>query len=388
MPVLRIRAALDYSRRRMSADAPYPSASQANSESVAGIAIALNVGNVAQPPASARERFAAEELAMVLSHYDLGVIRDVREFPRGSRRAPKLYLAAESGEYLLKRRARGRDDLQKVTFSHLVQLHLAAQQFPLPHLIGTRNDNHSMVRLETGIYELFEFIPGQNFPQTLDATAEAGRVQALYHKLLEGFHAEDRPNPGSFHAAPSVEQGLRHIPKVIPGAEAVILCNELGDAYRAAGARVETLGISGWPSQIVHGDWHPGNLLFRESRVAAVIDYDSSRLLPRILDAANGALQFSILGGGDDLTKWPANIDTERFKRFIRGYDEVVLLSQAEIDAVPWLMIEALVAEAVFPIAQTGRFSRFDGLAFLKMVQRKIAWVTKHADELVRLLGE
>lgn len=366
----------------------YPSAAQANSDSVAGVALALNVGNVSQPPASSRERFAAEELAIVLSHYDLGVLREVREFPRGSRRAPKLFLHAESGQYLLKRRARGRDDAQKVAFSHHVQLHLAAQQFPLPHLIGTRHGNHSMVQMETGTYELFEFIPGQNFPQTLEATHESGRVLALYHKLLEGFHAEHRPNPGSFHAAPSVEQGLRHIPKVIAGAEVATVCGTIGDAYRAAAAKVESLGIASWPPQIVHGDWHPGNTLFRDNRIVAVIDYDSSRLLPRILDAANGALQFSILGGGPDLAQWPAHIDASRFKRFIKGYDEVVLLSQAEVDAIPWLMIEALTAEAVFPIAQTGRFSRFDGLSFLKMVERKIAWTDRHAGELVKLLGE
>ena len=38
---------------------------------------------------SQRERFDAVELATVLSHYDLGVIWQIRVFPRGSRRAPK-----------------------------------------------------------------------------------------------------------------------------------------------------------------------------------------------------------------------------------------------------------------------------------------------------------
>jgi Ser/Thr protein kinase RdoA (MazF antagonist) len=289
----------------MSVEGPnrYPNAAEANSESVAGVAIALNVGNVPQPPANTRERFAAEELAVALSHFEIGVISEIREFPRGSRKAPKVFIAAETGQYLLKRRARGRDDTQKVHFSHVIQLQLANQQYPLPHLIGTRRGNHSMLQLPTGIYELFEFIPGQNFPQTLDATYEAGRVLALYHKLLEGFQTEHRPSPGSFHAAPAVEQGLRHIPKVIAGQESVTVCAVLGDAYRDAAARVEKLGISTWPNQIVHGDWHPGNTLFKDNRIVAVIDYDSARVLPRIIDAANGALQFSILGGGEDLSK-------------------------------------------------------------------------------------
>ena len=70
----------------------------------------------------------------------------------------------------------------------------------------------------------------------------------------------------------------------------------------------------------------------------AVIDYDSARLLPRIIDIANGALQFSIIGGDEDVLKWPDYPDESRFKRFLRGYDEVMLLSQAEIRAIPPLM--------------------------------------------------
>jgi len=117
----------------------------------------------------------------------------------------------------------------------------------------------------------------------------------------------------------------------------------------------------------------------------AVIDYDSARLLPRIIDIANGALQFSIIGGDDDISKWPDYLDESRFKRFLRGYDEVNLLSQAEIRAIPPLMIEALIAEAVFPIAATGSFGKVEGMPFLQMVQRKIRWLIKSHDRLIEL---
>ena len=150
---------------------------------------------------------------------------------------------------------------------------------------------------------------------------------------------------------------------------------------------VEQQGMDEWPKQIVHADWHPGNMLFRDNHVVAVIDYDSARLLPRIIDAANGGLQFSILGGDEDVSKWPEYLDESRFKRFFRGYDGVMLLSEAELRTVPWLMIEALIAEAVFPIAATGNFGRMEGLAFLQMVQRKVQWMQQNADHLVELAG-
>ena len=339
--------------------------------------------------AGGREGFGTEELTIVMSHFDIGVLDSIVDYPKGSRKAPKLLVVSEQGKFLLKRRARGKEDPYKVAFAHAVQLYLASKQFPLPHLVGTKKDNNSMLQWRNGVYELFEYIPGQPYPQTLEATFDSGRVLALYHKLLVDFKSEWQPTGGSYHAAPSVEQVLRSIPQALRvgdgAAELNALLQYLLDSYRHASQMVESLGISTWPKQIAHADWHPGNMLFRDNHVVAVIDYDSARLLPRIVDAANGGLQFSILGGDEDVSKWPAYVDESRFKRFYRGYDEVSLMSEAELKTVPWLMVEALIAEAVFPIAATGNFGKLEGLAFLYMVQRKVEWIQKSADRLVEL---
>jgi Ser/Thr protein kinase RdoA (MazF antagonist) len=333
-----------------------------------------------------REQFSAEELAIVMSHFDIGIIDSIVEFPRGSRKAPKLLIVSEQGKFLMKRRARGKDDPFKVAFCHALQLYLAGKQFPLPHLIGTKKENNSMLQWRNGVYELFEYIPGQSYPQTLEATFDSGRVLGLYHKLLEDFHSEWTPPTGSYHMAPAVEQGLRAIPTTLGNDPQIVpLLSWLLDAYRQAAEAVEKLGMEHWPKQIIHADWHPGNMLYRDNHVVAVIDYDSARQLPRVIDIANGSLQFSILGGDEDVSKWPEYIDETRFKRFLRGYDEVALISQAEIRAIPPLMIEALIAEAVFPIAATGQFGRMGGLGFLSMVQRKIKWMQNSSQKLIDL---
>ena len=44
---------------------------------------------------SEREKFHTEELVVVMSHYDIGFIQAIREFPRGSRRAPKLRITSD-----------------------------------------------------------------------------------------------------------------------------------------------------------------------------------------------------------------------------------------------------------------------------------------------------
>ena len=346
---------------------------------------------------SERERFNAQELLIVMSHYDIGGIQAIREYHRGSRKAPKLLITAEKGEFLLKRRAKGKDDPFKVAFSHALQLYLADKQFPLPHLIGTRGDNNSMFQHDGSVYELFEYIRGNPYDNSLEATFDSGKILALYHKLLRDYTPEFEPAVGSYHNARSVHVGLEQLPGTLDRTQsshdtaarkASVTTTYLNQIYNEAAEKVEKLGLSQWPSQILHCDWHPGNMLFRNKKVVAVIDYDAARPQQRIIDVANGALQFSILGGSDDPATWPDYPDETRYKRFIRGYDEVDVVSVTELQTIPWLMIEAMIAESVLPIAATGFFGRMDGYAFLQMIERKVRWVYRHANDLIAAVAQ
>ena len=60
--------------------------------------------------------------------------------------------------------------------------------------------------------------------------------------------------------------------------------------------------------------------------------------------------------------------------------------SRAELRAIPWLMIEALIAESAIPIAATGSFARLDGLGFLQMVERKVRWLSEQAPKLAEVM--
>jgi homoserine kinase type II len=346
---------------------------------------------------SDREKFAADELAIVLIHFDLVIVQAIKEFGRGSRKAPKLLVQAEKGEFLLKRRARGKDDPFKVAFSHAIQLYLASKQFPLPHLIGTRKDNNSMLQLHGLVYELFEYIRGTGYDNSLEATYDSGKILALYHKLLRDYRPEFEPAVGSYHASKAISSGLDQIPftlsrndqaRNISQAQVTATLGFLRDSYVHAYTHVNDTGLNDWPLQIVHCDWHPGNMLFRNRKVVAVIDYDAARMQQRVIDLANGALQFSILGGGEDPSTWPDYVDEGRFKRFIRGYDEVDVISVAELEIVPWLMIEAMVAESVLPIAATGSFGRMEGYGFLQMIERKVRWVQENHANLIQSVAQ
>ena len=126
-------------------------------------------------------------------------------------------------------------------------------------------------------------------------------------------------------------------------------------------------------------------MLFRKQRLVAVIDYDAARFQQRAIDTANGALQFST-PGGDDSGAWPDYLDHERFKRFLRGYDGVNVLARAELRAIPWLMIEALIAQTALRLIVSGSVARSEGFGFLTAVERKVRWLRENAEPLSRAL--
>jgi Ser/Thr protein kinase RdoA (MazF antagonist) len=338
-----------------------------------------------------RATFNAEELAVVLSHYDLGVIESLTEFARGSRRSPKVGIVSERGKFLLKRRAAERAHPDRVRFTHFVQARLRDAGFPIARLLAARGGHQTLVRVREHVYELFEFVPGQPYGQTVGETRDAGVRLGQFHAITNGLDVpRSLPRPrGDYHDAAVVRTGLCAIGSTLKShdsftgddAELASLVQFMLEAYDAAADAVNAIGLGQWPECIVHSDWHPGNLLFWEGAVAAVIDYDSVRYARRIVDVANGLLQFSITAGGDPAS-WPDHLDEERFAAFIAGYASASSVGAAERACLPHLMAEALITECVAPIAATGSVGRWSGFRVLKMVRRKLQWLSANRDRL------
>jgi Ser/Thr protein kinase RdoA (MazF antagonist) len=334
--------------------------------------------------------FGDTELAVVLSHYDLGVVESITPFGKGSRKSPKVAVVSERGKFLLKRRAPSRSERNRVRVAHAVQRHLLEAGFPAVKLIPTRGDARTIVQLRDDVYELFEFTPGQAYDQSVEETRDAGVILASLHTSTAELVPQWPGFCGSYHDLPGVRSGLCNMgPKLKShdsftgdDAELASLTQFLLESYDNAADAVNAVGVTSWPERVNHSDWHPGNLLFRRKRVVAVIDFDSVRLTQRVMDIANGALQFSIISGADP-ADWPEGLDEDRFAAFIEGYTSTAPVMDEELQTVPLLMIEALIAECVAPITETGSVGRWSGYRVLQMIRRKIEWIMAHQEHLV-----
>lgn len=355
-----------------------------------------------RPAAPGPGRFAPEELEAVLARYDLGRIDSIREFVRGSPLAPKAVVSGPYGRFLVKRRAPGEDHPYQVAFGHGLQLHVRDRGVPAPALVGTRDDNNSMLQLDGRIYEVTEFIEGEPFDRSPHAAQEAGAMLAQFHAGASGFHCTWHTPPDFVHGDERAEILLDRCfdritaePTDTMGPEASALVDAVRALWRRAVGALDQAGIAAWPRDLLHADWHPGNVVFRAGRVRAVLDYDSCRRGPRLIDLASGAMNFSIRGsapgegGASEPNRWPPEPDGDRARAFLEGYQSLgeAPLTGAEAAAMAPAMAGAIIIEAIGPIATTGRFAGLPGAAFLAMIRRKASWLLDNAGQVGALVA-
>jgi len=132
-----------------------------------------------------------------------------------------MVVTSEHGKFLLKRRPRGKDDLYHVGFTHTVQTYLAKEAFPVVSLVTTRDQNNTILQLNSHIYELFEFVSGTRYDGSSEATIDAGRQLAKFHRHLIDFAAHWEPLRGGFHDSSTVRRHLKAV-----GAERTTVANK------------------------------------------------------------------------------------------------------------------------------------------------------------------
>jgi Ser/Thr protein kinase RdoA (MazF antagonist) len=344
------------------------------------------------PPELKPTEFSSSEVRRVLRRYDLGEITAAVPMQAGSAHSPKLLVTTDRNVYLLKRRAPNKSDPFKVAFSHEIQLFLAKHHFPVPHLIATCDDNNTLVQTEEAVYEVFEFLQSTAYDRSTEATASAGRTLALSHKLLALCRPSFPPPTGGYHDHP-------HIPKLLRRAEAVVGASpgktsgrtlfqevfSLRDRVRRA---ANAAGLRTWPKQIVHADYHPGNVLFHDHHVVGVIDFDGARIQQCILDLANSVTTFStFIDPSVAPADWPIEVELPRFSAFITAYDAAVRLSEAEVEVLPLLMVEAVLTECTMLLAGAGADEITKSLPWLEMALARGRWIERNADMLRSQLG-
>lgn len=348
---------------------------------------------------SQRAAMSGEEVKAVLAQFRIPPLRTVHDFRRGSTRMAKALVECVGGvRYLLKRRGATADDRARLAYAHDVQRALMGFRFPVPAL-QTTSEGSSVFVGAGHLYELFEFVEGERFRRTAGETRESGLLLARFHKTLRGWtpHAVP-PDPGGYHASRTLAASWSRVWPAVHHADPTAHESEVNRLVHAIRVRVdaamveastvlEAEGRSGHKT-VIHGDFHPGNLLFVAGSPIVMLDFDAVRPDQAIIDVANGCLQYGMHPVGEKpVSEWTPSLNLVSVEGFLRGYalSHALRLVGEECQIVPALMVEAAIAESVPRIALSGTFARRPGIEVLRFVDAKTRWIWEERARLATL---
>jgi len=298
-------------------------------------------------------------LARVLVAFGLGPVLAVQTM--GGTAASKWSIQTAAGRFVARIRPEEFAAEPMWQFDHHILRRLVAAGLPVPEPVEART-GQTVVELDGQVYEVLRWIEAEPFsgddPQAL---VNLGRFLATFHAALardllpgkQGCLREDHPQlmrgylESLFASQPRAGQ-LQTLQRI--AAELERIQHELDDALYDA-----------LPEAVIHGDVHPGNFRFRESRVAAVYDFDYLSRQARVRDLCDAMMFFgssrtTALNPDDirSLTQ-PFVPEAARCRLLVAGYQSISPLETEEWQAMPllirsrWLQIRLRGARKVPP---------------------------------------
>ncbi len=287
-----------------------------------------------------------------------------------------------------------------VTQLRLEQLHemksmLARAGFPVPLPLATTN-GETTLHYKDRLVELEPFIAhdgeadtwGRNFV----AFSLLGKLHnflaaqpdsvSLIEPVVSNYGTPDMLLTWTRQAAEKVAQSAQSSPShetqsaLSLYAEAIQLLSSLQARWQAAKAYL--------PRQLTHGDYGGGNLLFRQERVVAILDFDFLRVRERVFEVAYTLYWWLYRQGNGQIAKvseWP------RVKELLAAYNEAAQqpLTQAEIQVLPLEM----ACVPLYWIAETNLFPHPEQEAIKHAAKvANASWLFAHSSQLADLFME
>lgn len=315
---------------------------------------------------TAPETLGLEEVAGILARYPgTGALQHFAVAGGGT--ASRNYtVATANGRYFLRRRNPRYTAEKAVAFDHCLMEHLAARGLPVVLACAMQGDLQAGIPggrwLRCGsddVLELYPWREGQRFERHSAAQlAAAGRTLGLFHAATRDFTGPPGKRWPRYDRPEAILEGLGRARHLAGGAGQEALLGYLEEQARQLVTALPDERYAALPQTVIHGDYHPANLLFAGERVAGLFDLDWATRQPRLRDLADGVLFFAArratdVDGGDitSLTQTPW-LDAHRAAAFLESY----------LVAVDWPLCPEETAALPEFVRARWLFCRVDGM--------------------------
>ncbi len=314
----------------------------------------------------------------ILKSYELGPITSIERM--GGTAGATVRVGTADGSFVLRLRGTRTSAPEHVAFDAELRRFLRRNGFatavPLPTIDGADG-----VPSADGFWELTRFVAGYGHrPGDERQLAAVARTLAELHRLGMEFRAgppRDRPLHQFALSAPGTPSSPRiddprcmrvALKAVMPRLEAAerTIADRMMKLVDRAEADYGGPLYDRMDRWLIHGDFHPSNVLFDDSgEVAGVFDFDWAVCSPRVRDLADAVWFFagSPLRDGSDIWALTAarKVKPELARAFLREYGSAQPVAVEEARALPGAWLARWIAihlEGMFkvPPGDRGRF--------------------------------
>jgi homoserine kinase type II len=267
----------------------------------------------------------------------------------GGTATEKAVLRTEAGAFVLRRRVAEHCRPQWIAFEHEWLGFLARSGFPVAAPLATTRGERCALR-DGGVYEMIPLMQGRVVARPNDVRLRnLGAALARYHTLGESYIRRSAAASASKEGSVREDHPLILLPIIKqlrsanpdPSGRRMLgrLKTRLIDTFRL----LESDVLPSLEKTIIHGDFHPGNVLFEGEEVSAFLDLAYADRGAVLRDVADASMSFCALHAGPydpgqiESLAQPWRLEIDRFVAFLRGYTAVRAIADPS-RALPPLM--------------------------------------------------
>lgn len=244
-------------------------------------------------PLGSRQLATKDELKTVLSFYNLGELKRTYRVKQGVVNDNWLVETGQ-GRYFLKRRQPELRNAEIIRAQHGLTRHLRGSGFPAPAIISTRR-GETLLILNGEFYEIQEFIGGKPYERNnVSHLITAARVLGLYHAYVKNFTSPALCHGDRLYCPIALSYNLSILSKYSERCQDSAFADFVEALVsHAGGLSLRLSSFEQLSRLIIHGDYHAGNLIFKNDCIVGLVDYDKARHQPRVVELAEALIYFA-----------------------------------------------------------------------------------------------
>lgn len=315
--------------------------------------------------------------AVIREHYDLGEVSTPEQLPDAhQRRHRKLIAKTGAGTFLVKTYKRDPHVLDSLRFQHRLSDHLAANGLPVARIMRAKNGK-GIVEVDDWALELQAFVDGEPMEVSGDTLPTSSAALGCFHQVCRDFPRPPRDTRmWRFSEVPRATFAKLFEAAKENGDEAHVTkcCNEIALFLHDAARELDWESRERFETGLIHGDWHGGNLLFRDNMLVAVVDLEFAGDGCYLEDLAYGMSNLCIR-----TTNKPARL-SKRANMLLDHYQRYRSLSPSEERALYYAVGIKHVTTVSYQIQQAaGELAGFSPHEWMRRLAIQCTWLSERA---------